>query len=277
MAPRERKQVTRHQKQDHKDVDTTKEIQGKSKAQSKDISSSKKTKWSTEQIILQSIITLGTVIVAAIGALAAIQSAKISSQSQLDQSKIQIETLKAQIAQRDAQIESLNNEITSLKNPLQGILARDGNAEFEWQWAGENWYGRVAIQQQGNTNAIIQAQVGLLEKKLDDSISIDGQVFNLLPNTGNFNITDDGVIHLQFSAKKKDRRFGTVHTVIITADLQQALCYVGKVNDRNTDTNEQYRGDMILVSPITTLDTSVEAWFSANIDQPWFERYIVDR
>jgi hypothetical protein len=189
--------------------------------------------------------------------------------------QVQISDLTAQIAQRDAQINSLTNELNNLKHPLQEILAQDGRAEFEWQWAGENWYGRVVMEQQGDRDVITQAHLGLLEKKLSDATSMAGQVFKLVPNSGNINITNDGVVHLQFSAQKKDRRSGMVRTVVITGDLQQALCYAGKVNNSYADTNEQYPGDMILVNHLTRLGDPVENWFFK--DQPWFERYIVDR
>jgi cell division protein FtsL len=209
--------------------------------------------------------------------LAVIIPAFITYAISTNQSQAKISDLTAQIAQRDAQINSLTDEINSLKHPLQEILAQNGRADFEWQWAGENWYGRVIIKQQGNMDVITQARVGLLEKKLDDKTSMAGQVYNLVSDSGNINITDDGIVHLQFSAQKKDRRSGMVGTVVIAGDLQPVLCYAGKVNNRNADTNEQYPGDMILVNYITRLGDPVENWFSPNIDQPWFERYIVDR
>jgi len=192
-----------------------------------------------------------------------------------NKSQAQINDLTTQIAQRDAQIESLTKQMNSLKHPLQEVLARDGRTDFEWQWAGENWYGRVVMEQQGDQNVITQAHLGLLEKKFSDDTSMAGQVFKLVPNSGTINITDDGIVHLQFSAQKKDRRSGMIHTVVITGDLQQALCYAGTVNNRYADTNEQYPGDMILVNYITQFDDPVENWFFK--DQPWFDRYIVDR
>jgi hypothetical protein len=207
--------------------------------------------------------------------LATIITAYFAYARETNQLQAQIRELTDQIAQRDAQIESLTNEINSLKHPLQEILARDGRTQFEWQWAGENWYGRVVMEQQGDRDMITEAHLGLLEKKFSDDTSIAGQVFKLVPNSGNINITDDGVIHLQFSAQKKDRRSGMIRTVVITGDLQQALCYAGTVNNRYADTNEQYPGDMILVNYITQFDDPVENWFFK--DQPWFDRYIVDR
>lgn len=162
-----------------------------------------------------------------------------------------------------------------MKHPLQEILAQNGKAGFEWQWAGENWYGQVILEQQGAQNVISQAQVGLLGKNLDDHSSMAGQVLNMIPGTGIFNIKDD-IVQLQFSTMKKDRRFGTINTVIIAGDLQQTLCYTGKVSYKNIDTGNQYSGDVILVNHITSLGEQVDNWFAPNIEQPWFERYFVD-
>lgn len=37
---------------------------------------------------------------------------------------------------------------------------------YEWQWAGENWYGRLTFQKLNGKNVITQARVGLIEKLL---------------------------------------------------------------------------------------------------------------
>lgn len=228
-------------------------------------------------ILLEQIKANATIKAAAITALATILVGGFALITRLVERNEKIATLNAEIAQRDAQINLLTKELNDLKQPLRRILTQDGGVDFEWQWAGENWYGRVTLEQRGTEGVITQAQVGLLEKKLSDESSMTGQVFNMVPNTGVFNITDDGIVHLQFSTKKKDRRLGTIDTVIIAGDLRQTLCYVGEVSYKNIDTGNQYSGDMVLANHITQLGEQVDNWFGPNIDQTWFERYIVDR
>lgn len=228
----------------------------------------------------------GGIIAAIIGAVALIWSAAISTptklenlslQTQLENRNTQILDLQTKLDNSNKEIDALTNQIKDLKHPLQGILARDGKAQFEWQWAGENWYGRIMMEEQGGKDVITQAQVGLLEKSLIDSTFINGQVLNMVPGTGSISIAENGVVHLEFTAKKKDRRLGTEQIVFVTGDLQPAVCYAGKTNYKYTDTGTQYPGDMILVNYITPLGDLVNYWFSSNRDQPWFERYIVDR
>jgi hypothetical protein len=217
-----------------------------------------------------------TIISALIGAIGALLVAMISLYAVDDREK-KIMELTADIAQRDAQIQSLTEEVNSLKHPLQEILAQDGKVPFEWQWAGENWYGRVVMEKQAEQDVITQAQIGLLEKNLIDDMIMHGQVLNLVPGTGSLSFTEDGVIHLEFVVRKKDRRLGTESTAFVTGDLQQSLCYAGQVNYKETDTGNQYPGNIILVNYITPLGDSIDYWFSPNKDQPWFERYLIDR
>ena len=217
-------------------------------------------------------------LITALGAfLAAVLVVWLPLNAQIDDREEKIMALNAEIAQRDAQIKSLTDEINNLKNPLHAILTREGKTQFEWQWAGENWYGRVVMENQAGKDVITQAQVGLLEKNFVDDLSMHGQVLNLVRDTGSVTITEDGTIHLEFAINKKYRRTGTVSAAIVTGDLQQALCYAGKVNYKHTDTGSQYPGDLILVNYITPLGNSIENWFSPNEDQTWFERYLVDR
>ena len=37
---------------------------------------------------------------------------------------------------------------------------------FEWQWAGENWYGKVVLEQEDGANTVAMARVGRLQKKV---------------------------------------------------------------------------------------------------------------
>ena len=211
------------------------------------------------------------------GFLAAVLVVWLPLNAQIDNREEKIKALNAEIARRDTQIQSLTDEVNSLKHPLEEILAQDGKVPFEWQWAGENWYGRVVMEKQAGKDVITQAQVGLLEKNLIDDMSIHGQVLNLVPGTGSISFAEDNEIHLEFVVKKKDRRSGTESTAFVTGDLQQSLCYAGKVNYKHTDTGVQYPGDMILVNYITPLGDPIDYWFSPNKDQPWFERYLIDR
>jgi len=139
---------------------------------------------------------------------------------------------------------------------------------YEWQWAGENWYGRATLANINDKKVITQARVGLIRKTLDDRIVMEGKVLEL--TQGTFNITSKG-IELDLTVNKKNRRTGDILHERIKGALQQRLCFAGRViysSEIGT-----FLGDMILVDYKS--DFNVDDWFSNK--QDWFKQYIVDR
>jgi hypothetical protein len=64
---------------------------------------------------------------------------------------------------------------------------------YEWQWAGENWYGRLTFDERNGRNVITEAKVGLIEKDCaTDQIWMDGKVLEMVDES-TFDITDSGI------------------------------------------------------------------------------------
>jgi hypothetical protein len=247
----------------------------------------KKTKLSNKSI-RQLVITLGVIAATSITARSTIRTAEIAAQlterdnemkslrSQLEMRDVQILDLQTKINEQDKEIATLKNQINNPPNPLTKILSQgSGDANFEWQWAGENWYGRVTLQKQGESYLIPQAKVGLLEKNIEDRFLMNGQVLNLVDNApGTFEITDNG-IRIEIPVIKKDRRTNEPTFITLKGALKQTLCYAGRLG--YLDGGGLYQGDMVLVDldygPIYA--SQLDDWFLN--EQAWFDQYYIDR
>ena len=199
----------------------------------------------------------------------------LALKSQLDENNIKIAALTTQLSEREAEVLALKNQraIIASSGLLEGILST-GNAQFEWQWAGENLYGRVTLSELNGEKVVSQAKMGLIQKTLQDTILMNGQVFDLAPDTmGTFIINDDGSIEIDLTIEKKSRRTGLTSLETINGTLQQTLCYAGKVSYSGNEGS--FMGDMILVNYISSLGVQVDDWFTSK--QDWFETYLLDR
>lgn len=157
--------------------------------------------------------------------------------------------------------------------PLENMLLQ-GDVPFVWQWAGENWYGRVTLSEMNGQRVINQANMGLIQKTIQDTVLMDGKVFSLAPGTfGTFLINDDGSITIDLAIEKKSRRTNLVGIEIINGILKPVLCYAGSVSYSGVEGS--YTGDIILVHDTSLLGASVDEWFKNN--QNWFENYLIDR
>jgi hypothetical protein len=200
----------------------------------------------------------------------------LTLETQLGEHDAKLVTLQTQLGERDKEILALKEQIQTaqLANPLEDKLSQ-GDVQFEWQWAGENWYGRMTLEKQGTNNVISQATVGLMEKTPEDRILMDGQVLDLAPGTiGTFEITDDG-IKIKLTVEKKSRHIGIISLETITGTLQPTLCYAGRVSYSGSE--GPFKGEMILVQYISQLGIQVDDWFENKSERDWFVRYLIDR
>ncbi|MBI5953792.1 MAG: hypothetical protein HY865_19220 [Chloroflexi bacterium] len=195
--------------------------------------------------------------------------------NQLDESNKKITALTTQLGERDAEILSLNKRLAIIVSNglLEGILST-GSAQFEWQWAGENLYGRFTLSDLNGKKIVSRAKMGLIQKTLQDTIVMNGLVFDLAPDTtGSFVINNDGSITLDLTVEKKSRRTESINLETINGTLQQTLCYAGRVSYSGSEGS--FMGDMILVNYISSLGIQVDDWFTSK--QDWFEKYLLDR
>lgn len=149
---------------------------------------------------------------------------------------------------------------------------------FEWQWAAENWYGKVTLEKINDENIITQAKVGLIMKTLGNAnleprILMDGMVLRLAPNSkSTFEFVEDG-LDLDLSVQKKHRGTGVINLEHIKGRLNEVPCFAGRVTfSSNVGT---YEGDIILVGYESQLGAHVKDWF--NNEQEWFENYLMDK
>jgi hypothetical protein len=205
-----------------------------------------------------------------------LKSDVLALQGMVDDKDAQLATLSEDLRNRDNEILSLREQLKADRaNELLDLLAKNGTAQFEWQWAGENWYGRLTFETMGTDNVISQATVGLLEKTKDDDKWMTGQVLDLAPDTnGTFNFTADG-LDLALTVEKKDRRDGTVGITTINGSLRPTLCYAGTVT--YADHQGSYNGDMVLVNFVSQLSSQVDDWFANRSKRAWFESYLLDK
>lgn len=161
-----------------------------------------------------------------------------------------------------------------ISNTLLETMLLRGDVPFVWQWAGENWYGRVILSEIDGRRVVSQANMGLIQKTTQDAILIEGKVFSLAPGTlGTFEINNDGSITLDFAIQKKSRRTSTIDIETIHGTLKPSLCYAGSFSYAGIEGS--YSGDVILVNDTSSLGASVDEWFEEN--QDWFESYLIDR
>jgi hypothetical protein len=137
---------------------------------------------------------------------------------------------------------------------------------YEWQWAGENWCGRLTCNERNGQNVITEAKVGLIEKDCaTDQIWMDGKVLEMVDES-TFDITDSG-IEINLTVKKINKRTGEPVRETIKGPLQQTLCYAGKVI--YSSTAGDFEGDMILVGELSSsLGPKVEDWIRSE-NNPW--------
>jgi hypothetical protein len=145
---------------------------------------------------------------------------------------------------------------------------------YEWQWAGENWYGRIDLGKINDENIITQARVGLIEKTREGWIWMDGKVLELAEGVENtFEITDSGIV-INLMVDKKNRQTGEIVREALKGTLQQVQCFAGRI----TYSGElgTYYGDMILVDYRSDFAPLVDDKFIPGSKLDWFQKYLID-
>jgi hypothetical protein len=152
------------------------------------------------------------------------------------------------------------------------------NSTFEWQWAAENWYGRILVNEINKKNVITQAKAGLIQKTMkrdgaESRILMDGLILQLVPNSqGTFEVTKTGA-NIDLLVQKKGRGSERIVLENIKGHLSAVPCYAGRVSFSSEEGT--YTGDMILVGYQSQLGSQVDDWFKN--DHKWFEKYLLDR
>lgn len=247
------------------------------------MSNKQRQKWLTESVRVALITASASVITAIITASITIWVTALNNteeirilESELNVHKTQIQELQSELDIKESEINDLKKQLSIAPptNTLLERLSQESEIQFEWQWTGENWYGRFILQKQGENYIITQAKVGLMEKNIEDRFLMNGQVLNLANTQGTFDITDDG-LRIEIPVLKKDRRTGEVQLTTIKGILQQTLCYAGEL--LYSDKDGLYKGDIVLVDLeyAPSYASQLDDWFSN--EQEWFDKYYIDR
>ena len=152
------------------------------------------------------------------------------------------------------------------------------HGSFEWQWAAENWYGKISLEQINGKNVITQAKAGLLQKTrrrsdAESRIIMHGMILQLAPHSqGSFEVVENG-INIDLTVQKKHRETGEIAFENIKGFLREVPCYAGQVNFSSN--HGVYDGDLILVGYQSQLGAQVNDWFKN--DKEWFDKYLLDR
>jgi hypothetical protein len=121
---------------------------------------------------------------------------------------------------------------------------------YEWQWAGENWYGRLRLAKHNDALVIDRANVGRLRKTYRAgrfrSFEMTDTVLTL--NHGTVHISDPDTIQLTLSVQKRVAGLPGFVPQTITGELHRTPCFAGRVQYRDPNTGNANVGDMILVS-----------------------------
>ena len=138
---------------------------------------------------------------------------------------------------------------------------------YEWQWAGENWYGRISLANQNGKNVVTSMRVGELQKRYADggdtfSFQIGPQPILELVE-GGFGLDADRLT-LDLTVRKKVIHSDVPARQRITGSLGRKLCFVGKVKYSDFAAQKDYVGDMILVDYISRFDERIENWFTSE-------------
>lgn len=166
-------------------------------------------------------------------------------------------------------LDPLREENRRLREQLQQVkeqaagpsrIGPDLHRTYEWQWAGENWYGRVTLAKVGEANVVTAARVGVLQKSYSDGQSI----FKIGPavvelQRGSFEVLGNGDVKIDLQVVKSVNYQTGRARQRIAGPLRPTLCLAGKVHYETS--RESDVGDMILVGYQSTTSDTVDKWF----------------
>ncbi len=132
---------------------------------------------------------------------------------------------------------------------------------YEWQWAGENWFGRITLSEH---NSITQARVGVLKKVYapDGSASFEVQDEVMQLVEGTYEQKGDSKVAINMLVRKKVKGDHPNLQQTVAGVLDRCHCFVGKVEYHDHLTGNKHFGDMILVNHSSSLGEEIEAWYA---------------
>ena len=139
-------------------------------------------------------------------------------------------------------------------------LPCDYSGMYEWQWAGENWYGRVEL---SDHKTISRARVGLIKKEYlstGKSRFVMGEEIMKLVD-GTYSVKPNGNVMIDMRVRKKVA--GSVADDVeqtIQGTLEMRSCLAGRVRYQDPITGQHHEGDMILVDYLSHLGDEVATW-----------------
>jgi hypothetical protein len=145
----------------------------------------------------------------------------------------------------------------SLPSPTGG--STDLAGRYEWQWAGENWFGKITL---SNHNTISRAKVGVLKKvyMADGSAKFDIQDDVMKLVEGTYQYDGDSKVEIDMLVKKHIPGESADLEQRIVGTLEKRRCFAGQVEYQDHLTGKRYLGDIILVDYCSHLGDDVLAW-----------------
>lgn len=158
------------------------------------------------------------------------------------------------------------NPVTSTPTMRDMLLGKQGEGNFEWQWAGQNWYGRVRFREGANSNIEADLDVRKIFKRSEGSefrIKMGPSVLKNGPENRASIVLHRDHIELKSTVVRKN----TFRSVTLSKDfaiegidienstletlyaprLEPIPAFGGKVRFRNPTTGQESEGDMVLV------------------------------
>jgi radical SAM protein with 4Fe4S-binding SPASM domain len=131
---------------------------------------------------------------------------------------------------------------------------------FEWQWAGESWYGKVVLD--GGTNTVTTARVGRLTKEYDGEGSFHFRMGEVVLDLveGSFEVLDRTRIRMKLKVRRLGRS-GDMNDEHVEGVLYKTQCFAGEVEYLDSKRDTCRYGGMVLVKHESIIDESVRNWF----------------
>ena len=119
---------------------------------------------------------------------------------------------------------------------------------YEWQWAGESWYGRLTLANQNGKNVVSSLRIGELRKKYSGA----GGMFHIGPRLvelveGSFELGADHRLKLDLTVDKTVIGSNIPARQKIAGSLDPRLCFAGRVDYSDFAAKTTHSGDMILI------------------------------
>ncbi len=145
------------------------------------------------------------------------------------------------------------------RDPVPFPELSDFTGTYEWQWAGENWYGKIDLSARG---IISRAKVGLLTKTYasDGSASfrMGNKVMQLV--SGSYSPKGQSRVKIEMLVRKKVTGQHSELQQTVVGTLEARRCLAGQVEYKDPLTGRSHIGDMILVDYCSHLEDDILAW-----------------